>query len=422
MSRFISRNLKRITSGGKKVRDVSDGRVPGLTLVVQKSGVQSWTLRYRYGEHQRRYTIGRTTEVSAVQARKIAQSMLAKVAEGIDPQADKAAERKATQTGQLAGGFVDQAQRFVEMYARGRNKIWLDQARHLGLSLTNRAARKDPTAQCEWAVISGSPCDLWRKRTVKSIKREEIAEVLDAVTAASGRVAANRTHATLSKFFKWSTGRGLDVSPMTGLTRPNKETSRDRVLTPTELSTIWWAAEKLRPPFGAFVRLLILTAARRNEAAGMTRAELVHTSWTIPAGRSKNGAPNTLPLPRQALEIIAELPVSGLLFTTTGRTPVSGFSKMKRVLDELIVETINASRVKTLDEVPPWTLHDLRRSAATGMASLGIEPHVVEAILGHRAGVISGVAAIYNRHLYADEKKGALQRWADAVEGYALLG
>jgi hypothetical protein len=182
MSRFISRNLKRITSDGRKVRDVSDGRVPGLTLVVQKSGVQSWSLRYRFGEHQRRYTIGRTTEVSAVQARKIAQSMLSKVAEGIDPQAEKASARTAEQTGRLAGGFVDQAKRFVETYARGKNKTWLDQGRHLGLALANSAARKDPTVDCEWAIIPGSPCDEWRKRAVKSITKPEIAEAVDAVT------------------------------------------------------------------------------------------------------------------------------------------------------------------------------------------------------------------------------------------------
>jgi integrase len=404
MSRFISRNLKRITSDGRKVRDVSDGRVPGLTLVVQKSGVQSWSLRYRFGEHQRRYTIGRTTEVSAGQARKIAQSMLSKVAEGIDPQAEKASARTAEQTGRLAGGFVDQAKRFVETYARGKNKTWLDQGRHLGLALANSAARKDPTVDCEWAIIPGSPCDEWRKRAVKSITKPEIAEAVDAVTTKSGRVAANRTHATLSKFFGWALEKGLvDRSPAVGTKRPNRETSRDRVLTTEELSVVWRAADELRPPFGSFVRLLILTAARRNEVAGMNESELVNGLWTIPRGRSKNNEPNALPLPPQALSIIDALPQSpsGLLFSTTGRTQISGFSKMKRILDAAV-----AKRKK----LAPWTLHDLRRSAATGMAERGVAPHVVDLVLGHKP--LTAVASIYNRSKYLDEKRAALAEWA----------
>ena len=155
----------------------------------------------------------------------------------------------------------------------------------------------------------GSPADRWRGRTVASITKREIADAVDAITEQRGKIAANRTHATLTRFFSWAVENGIvATSPALGTKAPNPEKSRDRVLTPEELSHIWWAAEKLRPPFGAFVRLLILTAARRNEVAGMTRAELADGAWTIPAGRSKNGEPNMLPLPTQALEIIAELP------------------------------------------------------------------------------------------------------------------
>jgi integrase len=125
--------------------------------------------------------------------------------------------------------------------------------------------------------------------------------------------------------------------------------------------------------------------------------------WTIPRGRSKNNEPNALPLPPQALSIIDALPQSpsGLLFSTTGRTQISGFSKMKRILDAAV-----AKRKK----LAPWTLHDLRRSAATGMAERGVAPHVVDLVLGHKP--LTAVASIYNRSKYLDEKRAALNEWA----------
>jgi integrase len=400
MSRFIRRNLKKITSQGRKVRDVSDGRVPGLSLVVQKTGVQSWTLRYRFGEHQRRYTIGRAENVSAVQARKIAQGILTKVAAGVDPMAQRAAER----SGEVKDGFVDQAIRFVETYSIPQNKSWPAQARMLGLSL-NWAARRNPNLERHWAVIPGSPADRWGKRTVQSITKRDIVEVVDAATE-RGPIIANRVHATLSRFFSWTVEKALtEASPAQGTKAPSTERSRDRVLTVEELSAIWFAAEELKPPFDAFVRLLILTAARRNEVGGMRESELSADGWLLPAARSKTAEPNLLPLPPEALEIIKALPrsPSGLLLTTTGKTPISGFSKMKRQLDAAV-----AKRRK----IASWTLHDVRRSVATGMASLGVEPHVVDLILGHRFGKITRT---YNLGQYANEKKAALQRWADRI-------
>jgi integrase len=411
MAKVTERSIKRIAlPDGTGAREVPDDLLKGLVILVHHSGAITFTVRYRNKEgQQRRVTLGRYPTLSVAKARDKAAAILRRVAEGDDPQAEKAAARG----GVVADAFPGEAIRFIETYARLQNKSWLIQARHLGLSL-NKAARRNHKLERHWSIIPASPADRWRTRAVGSITKREIVEAVDAATA-RGPVQANRVHATLTRFFSWAVEKGvIELSPAIGTKAPNAEKSRERVLSSEELSAIWWAAEALRPPFGAFIRLLILTAARRNEVAGMTEAEIVDGAWTIPAGRSKTSEPNTLPLPRQALEIIAELPrsASGLLLTTTGRTHISGFAKAKRALDTELAKR---------RQLAHWTFHDLRRSAATGMASLGIEPHIVEAILGHRSGKISGIAAIYNRFTYFDEMRDALQQWADAVQGYAMV-
>lgn len=409
MAKLTVRSIKRLPlPPGRAAAEYPDDGLKGLVLVLYQSGAATWTYRYRNAEgRQRRLKIGKWPGLSPEEARDRAAEAYRRTTKGEDPQGEKAAAREAERTGHLTDGFVDQAKLFVENYARRKNKSWDTQAARLGLKLLNRAARKDRTIMCEWSIVPGSPCDLWRKRTVNSITKREINEAVDAATK-RGPVLANRVHAALTRFFSWAVERGLvTASPAIGTKAPNPEKSRDRVLSPEELAAIWWAAEELKPPFGAFVRLLIMTAARRNEVAGMNAGELSDDGvWTIPRGRSKNDEPNLLPLPKEALEIIATLPrsESGLLFTTTGRTPISGFSKMKRILDTAV-----AKRKK----VACWTLHDLRRSAATGMAERGVAPHVVDLVLGHRP--LTATASIYNRALYADEKRAALQLWADCL-------
>jgi site-specific recombinase XerD len=410
MAKLTERSIKKLPRPSTGAYEVSDDLLPNLVLRVHSTGGYSWCVRYRVKgrRQQRRLTLGRWPALRVEKARELGADFLRRVAKGDDPQGDRSAAQAAERTGELTDGFVDQARRFVETYARPQNKSWLAQARLLGLSL-NKAARRNSALERHWAIIPGSPADRWKKRTVGSLTKREIVEAVDAATE-RGPIVANRVHATLTRFFSWAVEKGvIEVSPTLGTKAPNPERSRDRVLSREELSDIWHAAGELRAPFSSFVRLLILTAARRNEVSGMTAAELTDGAWTIPASRAKQAEANMLPLPRQALEIIAELPrsASGLLFTTTGKTPISGFSKMKRELDRVLAEG---------RKVAPWTLHDLRRSAATGMASLGIEPHIVEAILGHRSGVISGIAAVYNKFTYSSEKKDALQRWADDVD------
>jgi integrase len=180
-------------------------------------------------------------------------------------------------------------------------------------------------------------------------------------------------------------------------------------LTDTELAAVWRAADGLDEPYGAFVKLLILTGARRSEVAEMcwNEVDLAARLWTLPAARAKNATEYQIPLSDSAIEVLWALPRiagSDLILTLSGRVPIRGFHIIKTRVDAL------------MPACPPWTLHDLRRTFASGCARLGIAVHIVEAALNHRSGSIRGIAAIYNRYDYGAEKRAAMTAWARFVE------
>lgn len=400
----------------KGPRDVPDSLVPGLCLSVKPSGVKSWCVRYRFAGQQRRYTLGRAGKLSVEQARTAARGVLLRVAEGVDPQTEKLQLRAA----EVSDAFPDMAKRFVEGYCRPRNRTWIEQARQLGL-LLDRSQRKQSVFKPKWTVAAGSLCERWENRNVATITKREIAEAVAAVTERGAPTSANRLHALLTRFFKWLVETGvLDSSPAAALRLPNPERNRKRVLNGRELVAVWDAAGELREPFCSFVRMLILTGARRNTVAGFREAELSNGIWTVPPepGRSKSDEDHLLPLPPVALELLARLPrhQSGLLFTTDGRNRISGFSKLKQQLDAII------ARRNGGQPMPHWVFHDLRRSCATGMSEhLSIPVHVVEAVLNHRSGVMAGVPRTYNRNEFLAEKRDALERWAIYVQGQIMI-
>jgi integrase len=211
---------------------------------------------------------------------------------------------------------------------------------------------------------------------------------------------------------------------------PAAENSRDRVLTDSEIKAAWEAFEAIGWPFGPLAQLLLLTGARRDEVADARWPEidLDKKIWTIAKERAKNGVAHEIPLSDAAVAILKSLPrirdgrKSDLVFTTTGKTSVSGFSRAKEQFDAVILDAFRAAAVVRDDDLEQvrapahWTFHDLRRTAASGMAGLGIAPHVVEAVLNHKSGTIKGVAAVYNRYSYADEKRAALETWARKLD------
>jgi integrase len=213
-------------------------------------------------------------------------------------------------------------------------------------------------------------------------------------------MTANRVHGIVRKFFNWCIEHDLIAnSPVAGVRAPNKEVSRDRVLTDDELRTVWRAVET--DPHAAIVQLLILTGQRRSEVAGMMWSEidLDAALWTLPRERVKNARRHEVPLSKQAVAILRRVP------------RIDDYSVFALKPPHGVLQ-----RTKERVGVDSWTLHDLRRTAASGMARLGASLAVIEKVLNHVSGSFAGIVGVYQRHEFAEEKRAALQMWADHVE------
>ncbi|WP_245501363.1 tyrosine-type recombinase/integrase [Lichenibacterium minor] len=382
-------------------REVPDGYVRGLYFVVQPSGMMSWACRYRLGNRTRKYTIGSYPAVGLVGARKLARDALEKVAGGVDPYDVKKAARQPPDR-DLVERVVST---FVERHAKPNT-------RPATAAETERSLTKEVVGR-------------WKGRRLSTITKADVHEMLDEIVDRGSPISANRLLATFRKCCGWAVERGLiDVSPCDGVKPPAVGKSRDRVLSDDELRRIWHACERLSYPFGPLVRLLIITAQRRDEVAGMTVAEVDQAArlWVLPRERAKNDVEHPIPLPSPALAIIAGLPrfstgdeaedakLPDFLFTTTRTSHVTGFSKAKLALDKLIAADGG-------DPLAPWTFHDLRRTAATGLARLGVNLPVIERILNHISGPsFGGVAGVYQKYGFADEMRRGLDKWAAHVE------
>ncbi|MCC3247429.1 integrase arm-type DNA-binding domain-containing protein [Methylocystis sp. WRRC1] len=374
-------------------REIPDGKVVGLFLIVQPSGAMSWAVRYRVGGRPRKFTIGPWPAVDLASARGRALEALAQVAAGVDPCEQKRAARAAAVEKQRAE--LDVVERvvaeFVERYAKPNTRDWRE---------TERKLLKD--------VVPA-----WRGRRLSEISKADIHVLLDSMVDRGAPVGANRTFAQIRKMCNWALQRGLiERNPCDGLAPPSAEQTRARVLDDGELAIIWEAAGRIGFPFGAIVRLLILTGQRRDEVAGMRWAELdsERRLWTIPAERSKNRREHAVPLSDAALCIIEALPRfdSGFLFSA-GATPPSGFSKAKPRLDKAVADVPGG------ENIPHWVLHDIRRSAATGMGRLGVDLVVIERCLNHVSGSFGGIVGVYQRQKYEIETRAALDLWAHHV-------
>lgn len=265
-----------------------------------------------------------------------------------------------------------------------------------------------------------------------------------AARSLAGKPAVRRiTFAVLRRMFRWSINRGdIEHSPMSEMDAPAAATARDRVLSDDEIALVWAAAEKLGYPFGPLTRLLLVTGQRREEVGGLAWSELDRSGrvWLLPAARAKNKQPSLIPLSELAIEILDGIaamvgeepkpgvepkwPRKGLVFTTTGKTAASGFSKAKTRLDGEIKKIVEKRADETGVEpepVPYWRLHDLRRTVATGLQRLGVRFEVTEAVLNHVSGARAGVAGIYQRHDWKEEKRNALDQWAAHVSSTLTL-
>ncbi|KLK90513.1 hypothetical protein AA309_25225 [Microvirga vignae] len=375
-----------------KDRVIFDAELPGFGLKITPSGRKVFLVQYRYPPGRtgriRRYTIGAYGEsLTPDQARNIAVQVKGKLAHGIDPVTQREllhaeAARAAQEKKRTMAITVEAiATTFVARHAKPRLRSWREYERMLR----------------DYVLPD------WGSRPITEIQRSDVATLLDAIEERRSAALADHVLAVIRKLFNWHAARDERFhSPLVkGMTRTSHTArARDRVLSDAEIRALWQSLQQIPYPFGPFVQLLLLTAQRRDEVAHMRWREIDRDLWTIPRERYKNGRANTVPLTEEVQSILAALPRSGeYVFSTIGRTPISGFSKAKAGIDRT-------------SGVTGWRLHDLRRTARSLMSRAGISGEIAERVLGH---TIPGVAGIYDRHDYVLEKRDALQKLAAEI-------
>jgi len=368
----------------KERREIPDAYLPGLYLIVQPSGAKAWAVRYRHGRRPRKHTLGGYPAIDLKSARELGAKAL-RIAEGRDPGQEKAQGRSTR---------VDSIESVTAQFIE----------RHCNRSNRPRTAKETQR------LLQSHVLPRWRGKMAHDITRRDVLDVLDRVVDSGAPIAANRTLSAIRKLFSWCVQRDIiAASPCAGVKPPTEERSRDRVLSDAELKTIWIAADQVEGPFGPLIKLLVLTGQRRDEVAKMQWSELDLKArlWTLPPERVKNNQPHEVPLSDAVIAILEFLPrLSGSPFvlTTSGEAPASNYSKNKRRLDMLLSANM-----------PSWRLHDLRRTTASGMARLGINLPVIEKVLNHSSGSFAGIVGVYQRHSFAEEKRKALEAWANHI-------
>lgn len=379
---------------GRRI-DIHDTVLPGLVLRVTDKGVKSFAVRYRHGTRTLRYTIGKTPPLKLKKAREIAHPLLASARQGQNPMDEKRAAKAARDRSPAC-------EKVVERFIKHQDKRVADG--DLKPAHANEVAR----------LLRKQVAQPWKARTLASIEAEDVATLLDEIGSMNTR---RHTFFALRSLFKWAKGVRIIESLPIGedFPTPAKPSDRERVLEERELKSVWRAVRATYTTYHAIVQLLIATAQRRDEVAEAEWSEfdLTKAVWTIPAKRTKNGKAHRVPLTALALQLIRNIPKVDPVFLFPGqakrgktylqgqsrRHTFSGWSRSKTRLDK-------ASGIRD------WRVHDLRRTAATWMAAHGVAPHVVERIINHSSGQISGVAAVYNRAQYEREMRDALEQWS----------
>ena len=383
--------------------DYFDMAYPGLALRVTAKGVKSWTYHARVRGKLKRATLGRYPDLSLAQARKQAGETAEMMHRGDNPTEEKRKARRA-------------ASQPIRDTVEAVAAEWLkrDQAGNRSKDEVKRIFERD--------VLP-----LWGGRSIKDIDRREVIELVDGIVDRGAPTMARRVHAHLHRMFRWAVGRGvIEANPMADLPKPGGEKPRDRVLSDTEVVEVWRATDALGYPFGPLIRLLVLTGARRDEVGSLTWSEIEFNADVIrlEGVRTKNGVPHVIPLSPTSLEVIKAIPkvepgegAPRYVFTTTGRSAVSGWSRAKRQLDDLVDKGRRGGDCTegAVQALEPWRLHDLRRTAATGLQRLGFRLEVIESVLGHVSGSRAGIVGVYQRHDFVDEKRAALAAWGSYI-------
>jgi integrase len=368
---------------------------PGLELRVS-GPVKSWSLRYRLkGGTQRRVTIGSYPAVSLAAARIRTKEIAAAAARPAEDQRKREEERKAASRPKTVGNLLDE---YVERHCKHEQRKW-----HMTERLFEMHVK--PTL---------------RKKPLIELRRADLVELLDDLQNEKGlRAQVNRVRSQVLAALNWAVEHEyLDTNPAAAIKKRKIETSRDRVLSGSELRAILrWAdahatdahpADALSDPSRSLVKAWVLTAQRRDEVRCLNWSEvdLGRVIWTLPAARNKGKRDHEIPLTPPVVKLLGEPRPGESVFTVNREKPYAGQRRLKEILDRE-------------SGVTGWTFHDFRRTAATGMAALGVGQDVIDRVLGHSNGTLAGT---YNRHDYAAAKRQALSIWADHVAAIAAGG
>ncbi len=385
--KLTAKNFKTIQiDDGKDERLVWNEDVAGFGLRLRKGGSRTWIYQYRIGKTQYRMGLGSAKSVPFKLARDNAALLEAQVTVGGNPAVDrKAAHDEAANTfGALVKQYLEAEK------SRWRPRSEAEVKRHL-----NKHAKQ------------------LHSKSIGVVSQRDIAELLNKLAANAGDVTANRVRASLCAFFSWVIGEGIRLPEgnVASYTNKREEKSRDRVLSDAELKTIWKACDD--DDYGAVLKLLMLTGQRANEIAELRHEEIRDEQIVLPAERTKNGRTHLVPLSDAAISVLPKTSKDRTHVFGRDDTGFQGWSKAKERIDGRIADAGQ--------KLAHWTPHDLRRTAVTRMADLGVQPHIIEAVVNHVSGHKGGVAGIYNRATYDKEKREALNLWAEhltaVVEG-----
>jgi integrase len=377
-----------------------DDNPAGFVARCLPSGRVSFGIRYRHQGKSRWLGLGLHGAITVDQARTLAKKRAGEVADNRNPVAEREEARAEAAKAKVADQNTVDA--VLDAFV----------ARH--------ASKLRSADQVGYAFGAYVRPRIGAK-SIYTLRRRDIVEMLDAVEDEAGPVMADRTLAHVRKAFNWQAARDdeFDSPIVRGMARTKpKERARDRVLAGDEIRDIWRALDAAEVPtcYPRFVKSLLLCATRRNESAHMRFAELDGDLWTIPGERYKSKLDHAIPLTPQAKALIGEKPegVKGsawfVFSSTNGKKGFGGFSKAKRALD---AEVAKLRKAEGRAPMPNWTLHDLRRTARSLMSRAKVPADHAERALGH---VIGGVRGVYDRHAFIDEKRDAFEKLAAIVE------
>ncbi|MEI7714022.1 MAG: site-specific integrase [Rhodospirillales bacterium] len=419
----------------RKDRLVFDDLLPGFGVRVTAEGAKTFLLQYRLGKAVRRLRLGRYGDLTPTEARRRAEVARGEIAAGRDPVGEATATRTA---------IVEEAAREI---ARAKADAFTFGSL-IDLWASERLAHRKPAYQRE--AVRSLRLNLANLLSVPAgavdaaALRTELAKIVKqtARTAgglvkgpaptrgAPGLTIQRRVRSYAHAMYAWGVQSGLvSDNPVTAVHVEGRPVARERVLSDMELGEIWRAAGVMGWPWGPYFRFLLLTLQRESETAGLRWFELSSdlSRWELPGARTKNGRPHIVHLSEPAREIIRAAPrllngtdqtPSVFLFTTNGAAPLSGFSHAKVRLEKLILTeriTLAAARGEMAQTPEPWRLHDLRRTGVTAMARLKVRWEVADRILNHVGGALTGIAAVYQRHEWLDDRQEALDGWARHV-------